>query len=250
MKKGKKDLFIIFGATSGIGKALYVYASRFPENEFILANRKSAKMTNRNVYRRLTLDLSRSFTRDQLAKLRQIFSQLEGYRSVCLVLNASVIRPIRRIGTAGDELLVEACHVNFLNYERIINSFIAATRHLRARKKILAISSGAAETPQIGLSSYCSTKAALEMFVKCFFLEQQRKSEYSILAVRPGVVDTKMQKKIRSSNKENFPKVDLYRKAFKQKKLLKPEWVAHKIYSLLKPDLHWTRPVIDISEIA
>lgn len=249
MKKGNKNLFIIFGTTSGIGKALYGYASNFAENKFILANRKSVRITKKNVRRKLTLDLSKSLTKDKIFKLHELFSRQDGYKTIYLILNASIVEPIKAIGFADDELLLKAGYVNFLNYERIVNIFISSTRHLRTQKKILAISSGAAQSPHIGLSSYCSTKAALEMFVKCLFLEQKKRSEYSIIALRPGIVDTNMQKKIRSSKKENFPRVDAYKKIFRQKKLLKPELVAHKIYSLLKSDQYWSTPVINISDI-
>ena len=101
----------------------------------------------------------------------------------------------------------------------------------------------------MGLASYCSTKAALEMFVKCLFLEQKKNCEYSVIALRPGVVDTNMQKKIRSSKKENFPKVSIHKKMHKQKKLLKPEDVARKIYSLINTNKYWSNPVINIKDI-
>ena len=87
------------------------------------------------------------------------------------------------------------------------------------------------------------------MFVKCLFLEQNKRASYSIMALRPGVVDTNMQKKIRCSKKEDFLKVDVYKKAFKEKKLLKPELIAYQIYSLLNSDQYWLSPVINIGDI-
>lgn len=248
MNTKNKNLFIIFGSTSGIGEALYQYVSNFDENKFILINRRSIKM-GKNVFQKLTIDLSKSLTTDKISKMCELFSQQNGYKNIYLILNAAVIDPIKRIGFADDELLLKAGYVNFLNYARIINVFISATHNLHTKKKILAISSGAADSPNIGLSSYCSTKAALEMFIKCLFLEQKIKSEYSVIALRPGTVDTNMQRKIRFSEKESFPKVDTFKEMFKQKKLLKPEMVAHKIYALLLSDKYWVSPVIDICDI-
>jgi len=249
MKKLNKNLFIIFGTTSGIGMALYVHASNSPENDFILFNKGSSKIYNKNILKKLTIDLSQSFSRNNLSKLRQLFSEQKEYKNIYLVLNASVIEPISLVGFVTDALLVGAGFVNFLNYERIVNIFISVTKALPAKKKILAISSGSAGSPNIGLSSYCATKAALEMYIKCLFLEQQKNKEYSVIALRPGVVDTNMQKKIRSSKKENFPDGDKYKKIFKEKKLLPPEIVASKIYTLLNSDEYWFQPVIDISDI-
>ena len=249
MKKGNKNLFIIFGTTSGIGKAFYEYASDFIENEFILVNRKSVRGAQKNVRGEWMIDLAKSLTKDRISSLRGFFSRQDRHKSINLILNASVIEPIKPIGSADDESLLKACYVNFVNYERIVNAFISSTRHLRTRKKILAISSGAAESANIGLASYCSTKAALEMFIKCLFLEQKKKAKYCVIALRPGVVDTNMQQKIRSAKKENFPQVDAYRKIFKQKRLLKSELVAQKIYSLFKSDQYWSNPVININDI-
>jgi NAD(P)-dependent dehydrogenase (short-subunit alcohol dehydrogenase family) len=249
MKGKSKNLFIIFGTTRGIGKALYEYASDFSGNDFILVNRSPIEITKKCSCQKLVLDLSKAITQDCVLKLHKIFSGQDGFENIYLILNASVIEPIVRIGRADDKLLLKSGHANFLNYERIINIFISSTRSLNARKKILAISSGTADSPNIGISSYCSTKAALEMLIRCLFLEQRDAKEYSVIALRPGVVDTDMQKKMRASKKENFPKAGVHKKIFEQKKLLAPKQVAHKIYFLLNSDKYWSNPIIDISEI-
>lgn len=244
-----KNLFIIFGTTRGVGKAFYEYASNFLENDFIVVNRKALRASSKNIRNNLVIDLSRPLTKNIVVSLRSLFSQQKNYRTVFLILNASVIEPIKQIGFASDELLFRAGNINFLNYERIINIFISSTRHMSSKKKILAISSGAADSPHIGLSSYCSTKAALEMVIQCLCLEQKRQGKYLAIALRPGVVDTDMQNKMRSSQKENFPQVNVYKKIFKQKKLLNPKFVAGKIYSLLHSDKYWHHPIITIDEI-
>ncbi len=249
MEKSNKNLLIIFGTTSGIGKALYENASNFTENDFILFNKDSFKFSSKNIIRNLTLDLSKPFNKNKLSKLHKLFSEQKEYKNMCLILNASVIEPIGAIGSVSDQPLLKAGFVNFLNYERLVNIFISATRHSPVKKKILAISSGSAESPNIGLSSYCSTKAALEMFIRCLFLEQQKSKEYSVIALRPGVVNTNMQKKLRFSKKENFPNADKYKEIFKEKKLLTPEMVASKIYFLLNSNKYWSSPVINISDI-
>lgn len=249
MKNVNKNLLIIFGTTRGIGKELHKYTLTLSENSFILVNRKSVTISKKHKYQKLTLDLSKPFSKNIIFKLHKTFSQQHGYKNIYLILNASVVEPIKRVGFTNDELLLKSTYVNFLNYERIINAFISSTRHLHSKKKILVVSSKSAVSPSMGLASYCSTKAALEMFVKCLFLEQKKNCEYSVIALRPGVVDTNMQKKIRSSKKENFPKVSIHKKMHKQKKLLKPEDVARKIYSLINTNKYWSNPVINIKDI-
>lgn len=244
-----KNLFIIFGTTRGIGLALYEHASNFEENYFVLINRKPCVISRKNIYKKLSIDLSKTLTQNNILNLRKLFLQVNGFKNVYLVLNASIIDPIKPIGLARDKLLLEANHANFLNYERIINIFIESTRLMKAKRKILALSSGAAQSPHFGISSYCATKAALEMFFRCLYLEQKKQGKVLAIALRPGVVDTDMQKQIRSSAKKNFPHVAIYKKMFKQKKLLDPKIVARKIYSLLSSDSYWDRPIISIDGI-
>ena len=115
--------------------------------------------------------------------------------------------------------------------------------------KILVISSGSAQFPNAGLASYSSAKAAIEMFAKCIFIEQKRLKQVDILALRPGVVNTNMQKRIRSVSKKDFPNSDRYKNLFKQNKLLNPKLVAEKIHFLLSTKKFWKKPVLDISDI-
>lgn len=243
-----KNLFIIFGTTSGIGKALFEHALKFSENNFILFNRDFFGVQSENIISNFKLDLSEPFGDAKLKEIQNLFLKQKGYKNIYLILNASIVEPIGLIGSVADDMLPVAGFVNFINYERIVNIFVSATKNSKTKKKILAISSGAAVSPNKGLSSYCSTKAALEMFIRCLFLEQQEKKEYSVIAFRPGVVDTNMQKKLRSSG-DNFPEAGKYKKIFEEKKLLSVKEVAEKIYRVLLSDDYWTTPVIDIVDI-
>jgi len=249
MKTKNKDLFIIFGTTRGIGKAFLKHAEKNNKNDFILINRKIINIAGKNNHKKVVIDLSQLLTKTKISRLCGIFLKQKKYNSINLILNASTIDPIEAIGFVKDELLLESAYVNFLNYERIINIFISETQNSDFKKKILIISSGSAESPNAGLSSYSSAKAALEMFVKCVFLEQKELRQAKILALRPGIVNTNMQKKIRSASKDDFPDSGRYKDLFKKNKLLNPEAVGEKMYHLLKTDKYWQNPVINISDI-
>lgn len=244
-----KNLFIIFGTTSGIGRALYQYAASFAENNFILLNKNIFRDSNKNIIKKINIDLSEPVNKNNIKKFGRLFSRLKGYKNIYIVLNASIIEPIGPIGSLNDKMLLAAGFVNFLNYERIINIFISSVKNLRAKKKILAVSSGSAESPNAGLSSYCSTKAAIEMLIKCLFLEQKKSGRLFAAAIRPGVVNTNMQKKLRFSKRKQFPEADRYKALFEKNKLLEPEIVAEKIYKLLTSELYWSSPIININNI-
>ena len=59
MNKVNENLYIIFGTTRGLGRALYEYASATAQNNFLLVNRKPLKSPNRDICQTLTLDLSK-----------------------------------------------------------------------------------------------------------------------------------------------------------------------------------------------
>ena len=245
--KNKKSLFIIFGASRGLGRALAEQISKFKDNVLILADRKLAKPLIKNSSF-LRIDLSRILPPSRLSG---IFSRAvkAGYKDIYLINNASVIKPIKPVGRQGRKVLA-AFNVNFLNYTLIINEFIKRSKSFGStRKKILNITSGAATSPQYGLSSYCSGKAALEMFSRCVFLEQQELKQVKILAFRPGVMNTGMQQTMRNSAKQDFSKAVFYRELFEKNKLLSPARVAESLYQVLTTESYWRQPVLDISEI-
>lgn len=67
---------------------------------------------------------------------------------------------------------------------------------LRARQgRIIDVTSGAASLPISGLSAYCASKAALNIFNKCLAKEEP---EVTVVAFEPGTVDTAMHAFIRA----------------------------------------------------
>ena len=248
MKIKKKNLFIIFGTTQGVGNALYQYIAQFKENKFIIANRRTAKLINSDDIA-IKIDLSKIITP---AKLSLLFSPLrrQQYKNIYLINNASIVQPIKTVGNISSGEVIDNIYVNFLNYAIIINEFIKITKNFKKTKvKILNISSGAAISPTHGFSIYCSSKAALEMLTQTIFLEQLILKQVDILAVRPGIINTNMQKTMRSSKKENFTKIDLYKKLYKENKLSSREFVAEKIYKILINKKYWEKPIVDINEV-
>ncbi|MEZ4687041.1 MAG: SDR family NAD(P)-dependent oxidoreductase [Bacteroidia bacterium] len=77
--------------------------------------------------------------------------------------------------------------------------FCTKSKGLDIEKNILFISSGAGRKPRQAWSTYCSTKAALDMYAGCV-AKEQRFADFpaSIVSIAPGVVDTDMQALIRA----------------------------------------------------
>ncbi len=244
-----QSLYIIFGTSQGIGKAIFEHALKFDEkSDFVTLNIKKEKAVNPGI-EQIEINLSKIITPEKLSKLFGFFAK-KVYKNIYLINNASTINPIMPIGFPLPREVAESFNVNLVNYAVIINEFIKRTGKLKkTNKKILNISSGAAVSANYGLACYCSTKAALEMLSRCIFKEQLVLNQVKILAFRPGVVDTGMQAKMRSAKSSNFTNVEEYKKLFMQGKLLDPKEVAQKIFKVLKDDKYWAEPILDISDV-
>lgn len=245
MTTNKLNLYIITGTSRGLGKAFYEYCSQFTSNHFILINKSKVKVSGKNV-KNLAIDLSKKLTIKQLSSVLN-FKNI--YKNIYLINNASIITPIKPIGKAVSNQLVASINVNFLNHVFLTNSFIKKVSEFKGNKKILNITSGAAISPHYGLAAYCSTKAALEMFARSVFKEQQKLKQVDILNLRPGIINTSMQKTLRTSAKDDFANKTLYQKIYQQKKLLEPKCVAEKIYQVLNNNAYWRQDILDINEL-
>ena len=67
------------------------------------------------------------------------------------------------------------------------------------------------------------SKAGLSMLTRCCQLEYDT---VSFASVMPGIIDTPMQKEIRSSSRMDEDKSDFFKRLHEEKRLLSPETVA------------------------
>ena len=100
-----------------------------------------------------------------------------------------------------------------------------------AQKVILSVSSGAFHTAIEGWSTYCSSKAGLEMLSKCIDEEYQ---DIINLSIAPGKVDTPMQNDIRFADEKAFPRLKEFQKYFKDGELSDAKEVATKYNRILQ----------------
>ena len=69
------------------------------------------------------------------------------------------------------------------------------------------------------------------------------------LSIYPGVVDTKMQEKIRESSDDKFPLLEKFLDYHTNKDLLSPEYVASKIVKIIQNLNQITSKIIDIRSV-
>lgn len=146
-----------------------------------------------------------------------------------LVNNSGIIEPIAPIKDAD----LEGWQKNFaINYFAPVLLTRQALPSLRTRRgRVINISSGASVTTVRGWGAYSTSKAALNHFTDLLAAEEP---EVTAIALRPGIVDTRMQAKIRSQGKTGMPEKDYQRlyQMYEQGRLLPPESPARAIACL------------------
>ncbi|KAJ3090177.1 hypothetical protein HK102_004481 [Quaeritorhiza haematococci] len=132
--------------------------------------------------------------------------QVNQHRLDAVIHNAGILDPLSPIASADVASWRNAFEVNFFSCVELarvtlplLKGKAGAAEESSRVGRFIAVSSGAAKNAYPTWGAYCTSKAALNMFVECLAVEEQ--SCISV-AVRPGVVDTDMQTQIRTEGLE------------------------------------------------
>jgi benzil reductase ((S)-benzoin forming) len=151
---------------------------------------------------------------------------------VCLINNAATLDPVGVLGAIGVAGIVSSLTVNLIAPVALASLFCEAFADDRCERRIVNVSSGAAQSTLPGESLYCVAKAGLEMLTRS--LADERASErFRAITLRPGIIDTDMQKFARGQSKARFPTVDLFKGFHAGNQLVAPEVVARKVVERL-----------------
>ena len=229
-----KDAYLVTGASSGIGRllSLELVNSGFSvialsrESKHLASLGEELKLVDSNSMA-IACDLSSS---NDIAKASNAI--LESYQELSgIVHNAGVIDPIKPISEANFDDWNYLLQVNLLGVQDItqrLYGLIDGDSHTR----VTTISSGASKYPIGSWSAYCVSKAGLDMWTRCLAEEGQERN-ISAISVAPGIVDTNMQKNIRSSNPNDFPLHPHFVDYHKSGQLVTPEEVAKQLLDLV-----------------
>lgn len=169
----------------------------------------------------------------------RIFGRIkpEGTRKVVLISNAGTLSPMGPLGKhdiAGYRANLE---LNFVAPALLSHAFVQHLNAFKCDKRLIYISSGAANHPYPGWSHYCSTKAGTDMLMKCIAVEQDDlQSPVRAMAYNPGRTETDMQAEIRKQTYEDFPAVESFIRAKEKGNLNPPADVAADIAGFVYSD--------------
>jgi len=185
------------------------------------------------------------------ALVDDIFSKVDksNIESICLINNAGVISPIKRIEKCKSNEIINNFKINLISPILLTSLFARYTNDFNIKKRVINISSGAAKKPYYGWSCYCSAKSGLDLFTKCVRTEQENK-EYPIKIVSfiPGVMDTNMQEEIRACQSEDFIQIERFKSFKEEGKLLSPDFVSEKVVELLNSEDFGQSEIFDIKD--
>ncbi len=222
---------IVTGVSRGLGAAL---ASELLERGFMVVGigRRSNPALTGQRYGFVRFDLADSADIDTL-----LAPTLEGLKerrpaSVCLLNNAATVGSVGLLGRlAGDEI-TSALTVNLAAAVVLANLFCRIFADAQMKRRIINVSSGAAQTALPGEAVYCVAKAGIEMLTRALAAEQQAPN-FRAITVRPGVIDTDMQAHLRSQPPDVLPIVELFKGFHSEGRLVAPAVVASKIVTRL-----------------
>lgn len=222
---------IVTGVSRGLGAAL---ASELLERGFMVlgigrANNPALKGEH---YAFVRFDLADSARVDDA--LTPALSSLAERKpaSVCLLNNAASIGAVGTLGRLAAGEITSSLVVNLAAVLTLTNLFCRIFADAGMARRVINVSSGAAQNALPGESVYCVAKAGMEMLTRALAAEQQA-ATFRAITIRPGVIDTDMQVFARSQSPDVLPSVELFRGFHRDGRLVPPAVVAAKIVDKL-----------------
>jgi NAD(P)-dependent dehydrogenase (short-subunit alcohol dehydrogenase family) len=222
---------IVTGVSRGLGAAL---AADLLERGFRVVGigRTGNSALRRDRYEFVQFDLSDTSRIDAtLAPPLEALRQRQ-LASVCLVNNAGTVDAVGTLGRLAATEIASALAVNVAAPVALTNLFCRVFADAGIPRRVINVSSGAAQKALEGEAVYCVAKAGLEMLTQALAAEQDGRN-FRAITVRPGVMDTDMQLFARSQPPDVLPSVELFKEFHRQGSLVAPALVASKIASRL-----------------
>ena len=238
------NLYIVTGATKGLGEALARQIAAQAGNRLVTMGRAQADATN------IEVDLADAAAAERAGD--ELERRIAGgaFARAVLFNNAGVVSPVGPLEKVDAAELERNLAVNFVAPILLMRRFLRATEGVQFRR-IVNISSGAARRPVFGWSAYCAAKAGLEMASRVVALEAaQRGLAIEVASLAPGVIDTPMQATVRGASPEDFADIERFR-AMKAEGTLRPaDDVAADILRLEAAGKLAGDPVQDLRQLA
>jgi len=227
-----KPVVVVTGAAKGLGLAVAkILLDKFRANVVALCRTRTAELMALSCGALLVIEcevVDEAAFANAISIAESTFGQIDG-----LILNAATIDPFTRID--NPDIPLESWKRNFdVNFFSLVTALKAALPALRKSKlggKVVFVSSGAAVKGTPAWGPYSASKAAMNSLCRTLAEEEP---EIVSVAVRPGMVDTNMQSRLRDEGGAHMTERShaVFVQAHVEGKLLKPEDPGHVLAAL------------------
>ena len=219
---------LITGASRGIGAACVRYAEKMGLGVVATARSKDKLDALQEQYptiQTIVADISTAKGRETIAS--RIKQPLD-----FLLHNAAVLYPPKKLIEADNTEFTQSITINVEPIIFLTQQLLPQLKQAHDKARILTLTSRAANNAYAGIGSYCISKAAALMATNVLKTELEPMG-ILINSYSPGVVDTAMQKTLRSSTDEIFPYSSDFKQLKTDNKLITPKHVAEHLITAL-----------------
>lgn len=238
------NYYYITGTSRGLGNALVEHLLKTPDNVVIGISRTPGP-EHKN-YTHFHVDLAEP---DKVKSFH--FPPHHDAKRIVLINNAGVVGQIKPSGRMQADAIIRNYNVNLIAPTLLTNSFMEAYKESNAEKIIVSMSSGAGKNPIDGWGPYCASKAGIDMFSRVAAEEQKNASGYrfKIMSIAPGIVDTLMQEEIRSSQAEDFSRLNDFINYKIENQLAHPGIIAGKYIHIIENAAKFPEVVFSVKDV-
>lgn len=220
------EIVILTGASKGLGRKILDQIIRKPKTLAVSISRSKIVCDSDN-FEQLNYDLSNfQNCKEALLSIENLLNKRKRIKKIILINNAARLGEIK---TCRNSNLEDISKTIFLNttVPIVLQNKVIQYANNDVFVEVLNIISGASNKPYHGWGAYCTSKAGLLMATKTMALEIENLGlNAKTWAFIPGVIDTEMQEKIRSSNYEDFNDLDRFIKLKSDNVLISPNKLA------------------------
>lgn len=246
------DLYIITGASRGLGRAMaqqllardrtLLTIARHPDR--LLEAEAAAAGAHLTQW---ALDLAHDV--GVAARLEAWLHQQASRRhaSATLINNAGLLGRVGPVENMEAEELAAVLRVGLEAPMVLAGAFLRATRHWTSPRRVLNISSGAGRRPITGWAAYCAAKAGLDHFARVAAEDEKLlPNPAQIVSLGPGVIDTDMQAALRASDASGFPDLQRFVEMKESGQLADVQAAAARVLAYLERPDFGADPVADV----
>ncbi|MCC7331940.1 MAG: SDR family NAD(P)-dependent oxidoreductase [Flavobacteriales bacterium] len=237
------NYYFITGASKGLGRAIADILLKDSSN-FVFGYSRTSTITHQQYYHK-NIDFSNI---ELVQKIK--FPELKNAEQLILINNAGVISETKHFGNMNSKKIIEGYTVNLIAPSILCNEFIQCYKTYNCSKKIINISSGAAQSPIDGWGVYCASKAGIDMMSKVLAEENKiGKTNFQFLSIAPGIIDTEMQQQIRKSDVSNFSNLNRFVDYKTTNSLETPEKTAKNVLQLINDSKQFSKVVCSVKDL-